>query len=379
MIYLDNAATSLVKPEGVITALAEAAGRMGNAGRGANGASLHASRRIYTARCKIAAFFGAAGPEQVVFTANATESLNIAIQGLFSPGDHVITTALEHNSVLRPLYWMAGQGVSLTVIPADRRGLISYDDVAAAVRPETKAVVCTHASNVTGNMVDLLRVGEICKAHGILLVADISQTAGFYPVDMKRMGIDVLCFTGHKGLMGPQGIGGLCVGRDVVIRPLLHGGSGVHSFSKSHPGQMPEALEAGTLNGPGIAGLAAAVDYLEQTGIDTVRSRELALMRQFYDCVSDCPEIRVYGDFTAAQRAPIVSLNIGDYDSSAVADELFREYDIAVRAGAHCAPLMHEALGTVDTGAVRFSFSCMNTEDEVRTAAAAVLKLAKED
>lgn len=380
MIYLDNAATTFHKPQCVIDAVVHAMQQMGNAGRGAHDASLDAARMIYDTREKLARLFHADGPEQVAFTANSTESLNIAIQGLFQQGDHVITTQMEHNSVLRPLYEVERRGTELTILRADAVGNISYEEMEAAIRPNTRAVVCTHASNLTGNMNDLFRIGAICKKHGILLVVDASQSAGVYPIDMQKMQIDVLCFTGHKSLLGPQGTGGLCVRKGLVIRPLLMGGSGVHSYSKTHPAEMPTALEAGTLNGHGIAGLRAALSYLEETGMDRLRRQEMELMWLFYDGVTPLPGVVVYGDFSSRtmNRAPIVTLNIGSYDSGQVSDELYVRYGISTRAGAHCAPLMHQALGTVEQGAVRFSFSHQNTKEEVLEAISAVRELAKE-
>lgn len=378
MIYLDNAATSFHKPQCVIDAVVQAMQHLGNAGRGAHDEALAASRLIFDARQKVAAFFGAGDPSRAAFTMNSTESLNIAIQGLLCPGDHVITTQMEHNSVLRPLYLMERKGVKLSIIPADRLGRIDLSELETQICPETKAVVCTHASNLTGNMIDIAQVGEICRRHGVLLVVDASQSAGVYPIHMMEMGIDVLCFTGHKSLMGPQGTGGICVREGVKILPLLAGGSGVHSYSKEHPDVMPTALEAGTLNGHGIAGLSAAVSYIEETGLDQLRNREMELMWKFYNGVKDCSNVKIYGDFSVSKRCPIVALNIGDYDSGQVADELFEEYGICTRAGAHCAPLMHQALGTVDQGAVRFSFSHQNTEAEVDAAIEAVNELAKD-
>ena len=378
MIYLDNAATSFHKPQCVIDAVVQAMQHLGNAGRGAHDEALAASRLIFDASQKLANFFGAGDPSGVAFTMNSTESLNIAIQGLLCPGDHVITTQMEHNSVLRPLYLMERKGVKLSIIPADRLGRIDLSELETQIRPETKAVVCTHASNLTGNMIDIEKVGEICRRHGVLLVVDASQSAGVYPIHMMEMGIDVLCFTGHKSLLGPQGTGGICVREGVKILPLLAGGSGVHSYSKEHPDVMPTALEAGTLNGHGIAGLSAAVSYIEETGLDQMRNREMELMWKFYNGVKDCSNVKIYGDFSVSKRCPIVALNIGDYDSGRVADELFEEYGICTRAGAHCAPLMHQALGTVDQGAVRFSFSHQNTEAEVDAAIEAVNELAKD-
>lgn len=376
MIYLDNAATTFQKPRCVIEAVASAMEHMGNAGRGASDAALDASRVIYNAREALAELFGAEHPSCMVFTANSTESLNIAIKGLFSPGDRVVTTALEHNSVLRPLYELAERGVELEIVGADERGVLDYDALEAAVTPGTRGVVCTHASNLTGNMVDIARVSEIAHAAGALLVVDASQTAGAFPIDVQALGIDVLCFTGHKSMLGPQGTGGMYVREGLQVRPLLSGGSGIDTYNTHHPSQMPTALEAGTLNGHGIAGLLAAVGYLNETGIERIRDRELALMRRFHAAVTAIPAIKVYGDFELALRAPIVALNIGDYDSSEVSDELNVTYGIVTRPGAHCAPLMHKALGTVSQGAVRFSFSHFNTEDEVDRAVQALAELA---
>lgn len=379
MIYMDNAATTMQKPEAVKQAVLAAMDSLGNAGRGASSPALDASRVIYDARDALARLFYAESPSRIAFTANSTESLNIAIKGLFAPGDHVITTVLEHNSVLRPLYECRERGLELTILGCDEKGNISYDEMERAIRDNTKAVVCTHASNLTGNMIDPYRVGAITGRHGILYVLDASQSAGVWPIDVQKMGIDVLCFTGHKSLLGPQGTGGMYVRTGVEIRPLLSGGSGVDTYNPYHPSQMPAALEAGTLNGHGIAGLGAAVRYLEETGIDRIRERELSLMRRFYEGVSRVSGIVVYGDFTVRERAPIVSFNIRDYDSSEVSDELNETYGIVTRPGAHCAPLMHRALGTVEQGAVRFSFSHFNTEEEVDAAIQAVKELSQEE
>jgi len=378
MIYFDNAATTLHKPQCVIDAVVHAMTTMGNAARGAHAGALQASRTIYDARVKTAAFFGCGRADHVVFTANSTEALNIAVSGLFQQGDHVITTDLEHNSVLRPLYRLEREGmISLSIVPADRLGNPDYAAFETLIRPDTRAIVCTHASNLTGNMVDLEWVGRIAKAHGLLFIVDASQTAGAVPVSMERMGIDVLCFTGHKGMMAPQGTGGLCIREGVEIRAWKVGGSGVQSYDKEQPASYPVRLEAGTLNGHGIAGLSAAMDYINQVGVETIRKKELALMRQFYAGVSVIAGVQVYGDFSTDERTAIVSLNIRDYDSGAVADALYEDYGICVRSGAHCAPRMHMALGTREQGAVRFSFSWFNTEEEVARAVEAVSELAK--
>lgn len=379
MIYLDNAATTMHKPKEVIDAVVCAMSSMGNAGRGANEASLSASRIIYDTREKLCRFFHGENPRQIVFTNNSTESLNIAIKGLLNPGDHVITTMLEHNSVLRPLYEMKEKGVELTIIESDKKGRFCLEDMESAIRQNTRMIVCTNGSNLTGNYVPLKPVGELAKKHRLLFVVDASQTAGVFPIDVQDMMIDVLCFTGHKGLLGPQGTGGMYVKEGIKIRPLKTGGSGVQTYSKTHPAEMPTALEAGTLNGHGIAGLHAAMSYLEETGVDHIRAREQELMWRFYEGVKDIPEITIYGDFSTKERCAIVTLNIGEYDSSEVSDALLTEYSISTRPGGHCAPLMHEALGTVEQGAVRFSFSHYNTEEEVDTAIEAVRELAKDE
>ena len=359
MIYMDNAATTIHKPEEVRAAVMAAFDTMGNAGRGASVPALDASRIIYGTREKLARLFHAGDPRRIVFTANSTESLNIALKGLFSRGDHVITTVMEHNSVLRPLYECRENGVELTVLGCDGKGRISYEEMEAAIQADTKAVVCTHASNLTGNMIELERVGAMAKRHGLLFVVDASQTAGVWPIDVEKMQIDVLCFTGHKSLLGPQGTGGMYVREGVYIRPLLSGGSGIDTYNEKHPAEMPTALEAGTLNGHGIAGLGAALSWIEKTGMDRIRQRELSLMRRFYNGVFRIPGVTVYGDLETEKRAPVVALNILD-------------------PGAHCAPLMHRALGTVEQGAVRFSFSFFNTEEEVDLAIEAVRELARE-
>lgn len=379
MIYFDNAATTMIKPPCVIEAVAEAMHHMGNSGRGAHGASLGASRTIYDTRQILAKLFHAENPKQIAFTANSTESLNIAIKGLFNPGDHVVTTVLEHNSVLRPLYEMEQKGVRVTYAACDEKGAIAPEEILKHVDSSTKGIVCTHASNLTGNMIDIARVGAATRKKGIIFIVDASQTAGCVPIDVQEMKIDVLCFTGHKGLLGPQGTGGIYVREGIEVRPLLSGGSGVQTYSREHPREMPVALEAGTLNGHGIAGLHAAVEYLLETGIDNIREKELRLMRRFYNGVREMPEIRLYGDFDTEERCPIVTLNLLDYDSGEVSDELSERYGIATRPGGHCAPMMHKALGTVEQGAVRFSFSGFNTEEEIDAALGALRELISEE
>ena len=375
MIYFDNAATSLHKPPQVADAVCSALQTMGNAGRGAHEASLQSARTIYDTRALLTDFFGLGNPSGLAFTSNSTEALNTAIKGTLNPGDHVITTVCEHNSVLRPLYELEEKGLALSFVPADKKGRPDYGSFEKLIQPNTKAIVCTHASNLTGNLLDIERIGSICKKHKLLFILDASQSAGVFDIDMQKTGIDILCFTGHKSMLGPQGTGGICVREGLQIRPLKSGGSGILTYSKKHPEQMPTALEAGTLNGHGIAGLHAAVEFLKQTGLNRIRQKEKSLLQRFYEGIKDLPGLKIYGDLSSFDRCAILSLNIGDYDSSEVADELAQDYGISTRPGAHCAPLMHEALGTVSQGAVRFSFSYFNTEEEIDAAIQALQEM----
>ena len=374
MIYFDHAATSLPKPQCVVDAVVNAMQTFGNSGRGVHPSALAASRSLYDTRCKLAKLFHCASADHVIFTSNSTQALNTAIYGLLTPADHAISTDWEHNSVLRPLYDLQSQGMGLDFVPADQNGRLDLSAFERLIRPNTKAIVCTHASDLTGDVLDIAAIGKMAHAHGILMIVDASQTAGARPIDMQAMHIDVLAFTGHKSLLGPQGTGGLCVAEGVEIRPLLRGGTGVQSHLKTQPSQMPTRLEAGTLNSHGLAGLNAAVDYLTDVGIEVIARKEWELMFRFYQGVKALDGIRIYGDFTA-DRAPIVTLNLRDYDSSAVADELAQSYGIATRPGAHCAPRLHQALGTTEQGAVRFSFGWQNTVEEVDAAVAALREL----
>lgn len=378
MLYLDNAATTLQKPQCVIEAMVAAMSQAGNAARGVNSASLCAARIVTEARQELAEFFDFSEPNRVCFMSNATEALNTAIKGFFRPGDHVITTAMEHNSVLRPLFCLQDEGnIRLSVVEADEKGRISYEKLEQEIQEDTKAIVIQHASNVTGNVNDLERVGAICRRKNIALIVDAAQTAGCVPISMREMNIAVLCFTGHKGLMGPQGTGGLLVREDIDLHPLKEGGSGIHSYDRRQPKDYPEHLEAGTLNTHGIAGLLAAIRFLGENGIEQIGSHEASLAQAFYEQIRDLSNVNVYGDFKGA-RTGVVSINIAGYESGEVADELMDRFEIATRSGAHCAPLAHRALGTVDTGAVRFSFSYFNTMEDARAAAEAVRTLATE-
>ena len=377
MIYLDSSATSFLKPPQVAEAVFRSFNTIGNAGRGAHAPTLNASRLIYDTREKLAALFGTPDPSRIAFTCNATEALNIAIHGAIHPGEHVITTACEHNSVLRPLYLKEKEGTELTIIPADIKGRIRYDLLESSVKSNTSAIVLTHASNLSGNVTDLAFVSNFAKKHGLLLIVDASQTAGSLPINVVKMGIDILCFTGHKGLFGPQGTGGLYVREGLTLSPLKSGGSGIHSFDRQHPTDMPTALEAGTLNGHGIAGLNAGLDYILSTGVKNIHAKEISLARRFVNGISDISDLKLYGDIDAPLRTPIISLNIGNMSSASVSDILWEDYEICVRAGAHCAPLMHNTFGTEKQGAVRFSFSCFNTEAEIDTAIQAMHEIAE--
>lgn len=376
MIYLDAAATSFLKPPCVAQAVVEAMETVGSPGRGAHPLTLSASRTVWACREAVAQLLGVSDPARVCFTNNSTTALNTAICGLFGPGDHVITTALEHNSVLRPLYRLAERGLELTILPADEQGMICYEELPRALRPNTRGVVCNHASNVTGNVVDVEKIGAFCREHDLYFVVDASQSAGVLEVNQQTMGASVVCFTGHKGLLGPQGTGGLCVAPDVTLRPLVVGGSGVHSYDHRHPAQLPEGLEAGTLNAHGLAGLLAGVGYILEHGRETLYRQEMELAKSFIQGVRDIPGVTLYGDVDAPQRTAVVSFNLGEEDAGEVADVLAEEFGICTRAGAHCAPLIHEALGTSQRGTVRVSFSHRNTPQDVAQAIEAVKQLA---
>lgn len=371
MIYLDNAATTNKKPENVSTAIMKSL-NFGNAGRGTS--SLCAGRQIFEARTNIANFFKIPDASRLAFTNNSTESLNIAIKGLFNRGDHVITTVLEHNSVLRPIYEIMDKGIEASFIGADALGNLLYDDIEKNIFPNTKAIICTHASNLTGNIIDPYKISKICKKHNLLFILDASQTAGIIDIDVEKMGIDVLCFTGHKSLYGPQGIGGIYVREGIAIRPLKTGGTGIMTYSKTQPEIMPVLLEAGTLNSPGIMGLSAGIDFIREKGIDFIYNHEIALMNRLYNGIKDIKNIKIYGDMESS-RTPIVAFNISDYDSQDIASFLLDSYEIMTRAGGHCAPLMHETLGTTHQGIVRISFSVFNTEAEVQDLIAAIKKI----
>ena len=378
MIYLDNAATTMYKPQAVIDAVTQAMCSLGNAGRGATSGALDAARTIHACRAKLARLLGCPRADHVCFTPNSTAALNTVINGVVRPGDRVVTTVLEHNSVLRPLNRLATErGVTVEHAGCDASGVLDYDELERLITPGTRAVVVTHASNVTGNAVDVSRVAAIAHAAGALVIVDASQSAGTAKIDMDAMGLDVVCFTGHKGLMGPQGTGGLAVAEGVDVAPWAMGGTGVHSFNALQPLEWPTRLEAGTLNGHGIAGLSAGLDFIEaQGGVEAIAAHERSLAERFLAGVREIPGIALYGAFDQPARSAIVSLNVGDIDSAEISDALMQGWGIATRPGAHCAPLMHRALGTERQGIVRFSFGYFSTAEEVDTAIDALRDLA---
>lgn len=377
MIYFDNAATTLKKPDTVAKAVFDAINSFVNASRGSYELSLNSERVILDTREKIVKLFNGYSPNYVAFTSNSTEALNTAIKGILNKNSHVITTSLEHNSVLRPLYEMETLGTELTIIKANNKGELNYNDIEKSIKQNTKAIICTHASNVIGDILDIEFIGDLCTKHNILFILDASQTAGSINIDMKKNNIDVVCFTGHKGLMGTQGTGGLCIKKGVDIKPLKTGGSGIKTYSKTHPENMPTRLEAGTLNNHSIAGLNAALEFIENETTEKIRDKERELADCFYNGIKNIENIKLYGNYNTKKRTSIVALNIGDTDSAKVSDILSSKYNIATRSGGHCAPLMHEALGTVKQGIVRFSFSYFNTFEEIEKGIDAVREIGK--
>ena len=397
MIYMNHAATSYKRPPCVAEAVAEALSAMGNEYRGTSAGEMTAARTIYGCRQELAKLFGFPHPERIVFAANATMAMNTALFGIPDPGDMVIATDWDHNSVLRPLHVLEAKGVQVRYWRADRDGRLDTDELHAMMEAAAgdhdssrrRILVCTHASNLTGRILDLKQVSRLAGEYGWKLIADAAQTAGAYPIDMEETGIDVLVFTGHKSLMGPQGTGGMCVAEGMEIRPLISGGTGFQSYEPAQPDTYPAHLEAGTQNGHGIAGLKAAAGFILETGPQAIHEREMALAVRFLKGIRNIRGIRIYGwDMEDGRNGPdgpeislhmpVVSLNIGDVPSEDVADILSERYGISVRAGAHCAPRMHQALGTGLQGAVRFSFGYFNTAEEIDAAAAALKELAAE-
>jgi len=369
VIYFDNAATTCPKPGEVIKAMAEALESFGNPARGAHQAALAAGRKVEECRSRLATLFNCPDPGRIAFTKNVTEALNIAVTSIKG---HIVTSEAEHNSVLRPVF---RQG-NFSLAPVDEKGRYQARDVAGAVTAETRAVVLAQASNLTGNLAPIEEIGDLCRKKNLLFIVDAAQTAGLFEIDMQAMGIDALCFTGHKSLYGPQGTGGICLSPRFTPTPLAVGGSGSHSFDSSQPPELPELLEAGTLNAHGLAGLNAGLEYIEKCG-RALESKTTELAGRFYDTVRNIKEVIFYGDYLSPRRAPIVTLNIGRRPAEEISQILEDNYGIAVRAGAHCAPLLHRRFKTERQGAVRFSFSSFNRLDEIDLAAEALKKISE--
>ena len=377
-IYLDNASTSFPKAEGVAEAVYHYIKDCGcNINRGGYDEAYQAEEIVLRTRQQLTELFHGPDCRNVVFTRNITESLNVLLKGFLKAGDHVLVSAMEHNAVMRPLSQLTEQDVSFDRIPCMADGTLDISAMDRLLRENTCAVVMLHASNVCGTLIPVETVGAFCHAHGLRFILDAAQTAGVFPIDMEAMHIDALAFTGHKGLLGPQGIGGFILQPDMVplVQPLIAGGTGSISHEEQMPSFMPDRFEAGTMNLPGIMGLHAALRWLEQETIDAVRSHELELTERFLSGALDIPHLRVIGRQDIAERAGVVSVVPENADPALVADALGREYGIMVRVGLHCAPNAHKTLGTFPTGTIRFSFGRWNTPQQVDTALSALREL----
>ncbi len=366
MIYLDNAATTWPKPEETIAAIEDCIRHAGaNPGRGGHKMSLSAGRIVYETREAVAKLFKVDDPVRIVFTGNATESLNLALKGLLKPGDHVITSSMEHNSMARPLYVLQKRGVEVTQLQCSPTGTLEPGAVANAIKKNTVAVAILHASNVTGTILPIEEIGRITRANGVFLIVDAAQTAGLLDIDVNRINVDMLAFTGHKSLYGPQGTGGLFIRDGVLPEPLCQGGTGSKSESLEQPEDMPDRFESGTPNTPGLAGLGAGIRFIMSRGLDSIRKHEQVLVARFLEGLKQMKEIQIYGPADPSIQVPVVSVNVRGQDSSEIAFILDKAFDIACRSGLHCAPAAHRTIGTLDRGTVRFSFSIFNTPTEV--------------
>lgn len=371
MIYFDNAATSLRRPRQVADAVSQAIACAGNPGRSFHEPAMQAARTVFHARQAIAGFAGGVDPLQVAFTSGITESLNLIIRSLLAPQDHVITTVLEHNSVLRPLYLL---GCSLSFLNCNAQGALDLDELPHLLQPNTRAVVCTHGSNLLGSVTDLKAIHAFCREHGLWLLVDAAQTMGCIPVDARLA--DALCFTGHKGLMGPQGTGGVITAPGLPLRLVKTGGSGDHSFEPHQALAMPDILEAGTPNVHGLSGLRAGIAFLQAVGLPAITLKEQSLTARFLHGLSDIPGITLYGPSTSAGRLPVVALNLAGLPAEELAVRLWDGWQIATRPGSHCAPLVHQRFGTQARGMVRFSFGWFNEPEEIDTALDALHEIA---
>jgi cysteine desulfurase family protein len=373
-IYLDNAATSYPKPESVYQAVLHAMREVGaSPGRGGHRRSLEASRIMFQAREAAAALFAVPDSSRIIFTHSATEALNMALRGTLVPGDHVITSSMEHNSLARPLHLLQRQGISLTIVPAGGDGSIDPTDVARAVTPHTRMIAIGHVSNVSGTIQPITAIATVAQEAGVLFLLDAAQSAGSVPIDVLACGIDLLAAPGHKGLYGPQGTGILYAASHVALKPLLAGGTGTNSTSEDQPESMPDGFEAGTHNLPGIAGLKAGIEFVMEQGVETIGSHERSLVSYAVERLKGVPGIKLHCPADAAVRGGVLSFTISGKDSSELAYELDQRFDIAVRAGLHCAPRAHRTLGTFPGGTVRMSPGWYTTREEIAIFADAVV------
>ena len=377
-VYLDNAATSWPKPPEVIAAMqAYLENGGGSPGRAAHGKSLASARMVYETRDALSSLFNATSPDRVIFTKNATEAINLLLFGFLNPGDHVIVSSMEHNAVMRPLRQLESRGVSLSVAACDSCGRLDPLTIKTALTPRTRLVLLVHASNVTGTLLPIAEVANIAREAGIRFAVDAAQTAGVHPIDVQSGGIDFLTFTGHKSLGGPQGTGGLVIGPDVDLRPLMFGGTGSASESENQPAFLPDKLESGTLNAIGIAGLGASLAALTEFGVENVLAHERKLMKLFRDGLKELSDIEVYGPENTAESVGVLSLNVASRPCEEVGMELERDFDILTRTGLHCAPAAHRTIGTFGRGTVRFSVSRFNTESDIHAALEALSRIAR--
>jgi len=365
-VYLDNAATTYPKPERVYREMDRFAREVGgSAGRSAHNRALETGRMVYSTREALAELFNIPDPLRIAFTKNATEAINIAISGLLKPGDHVVTSSMEHNSIMRPLEAARAEGISCSIVQCESDGSLDPAALEKEIKPETALIVLTHASNVTGTIMPVADVSDIAREKGIPILVDAAQTAGRIQIDVDAQGIDILAFTGHKELFGPQGTGGIFLREGLTLKPLMYGGTGSHSTSLEQPRELPDALESGTLNAFGIAGLAAGVGFVSAEGIETIREHEIELLERMLEGLERAPGITAYGPRDARDRVGIVPLTFDTLSPVDAARMLDEEYGIACRAGLHCAPAAHRSIGTIKSGALRASFSYLNTPKEV--------------
>jgi len=379
LIYFDNAATSFPKPNIVYDETLKSMKEYGaNPGRGGHKLALRASRSIFEARDLLAQLFNIDDSMNIIFTGNCTESLNIGIKGLLKSGDHVITTSMEHNSVLRPIKALEKTGVESTIVEANHKGIVNPGDIEEAIKDNTRLIVTTHISNLTGSIMPIEEIGEIARKNDIYYLVDGAQSAGIYDIDVEKMKIDMLAFPGHKGLLGPQGTGGLYLSEEVDLDSIVQGGTGSESSSPEQPDLRPDKFESGTLNTAGIIGLGAGIQYIMEKGLNNIREFEENLTEYFIENTKDIDGIKLYGPLDIREQGAVVSLNIRDIDSSEIAYILDDKYNIATRSGLHCAPLAHKTISTLNQGVVRFSFGLFNTYEEVDYGIKALKEIVKE-